>query len=91
MATLRLSWRGNAGDARGWYASTLADKVTGRYARWQRDAAAATSAYERWAAAPTGELGWRYATYLGMLDREESSARSYAAAVARLERWLRRP
>lgn len=67
-------------------ATDLVDEMLGCYISWREDAAEAADAYGRWRAARRAEKRWRFATYLAALDLEESSAASYAQAVADVER-----
>ncbi len=71
-------------------ATDLVDEMLGCYISWREDAAEAADAYGRWRAAPRAEESWRFAGYLAALDLEESTAASYAQAVADVERAIQR-
>lgn len=71
-------------------ATDLVDEMLGRYISWREDAAEAADTYRRWCTARRAEEHWRFAAYLAALDLEESSAASYAHAVADVERAVQR-
>lgn len=53
-----------------------------RYVCWREDAAAVSDTYLHWRAAPRADEAWRFSAYLAALDAEETSAGTYACAVA---------
>lgn len=71
-----------------WPVGHAVDDMLGCYVDWREDAHAVGEAYRRWFGAPDGEEAGRFSAYLGALDQEEWSARSYAVAVARVEALL---
>ena len=64
----------------------LRDQIIDLYLDWCEETAAVADAYARWAGAPAGEQGRRFAAYAAALDREEAAARGYAHALANGER-----
>ncbi len=64
------------------------DGMLGCYVDWREAAHTVGEAYRRWSGAPDGEEAGRFSAYLGALDQEECSARSYAVAVARVAALL---
>jgi hypothetical protein len=71
-----------------WPVRLAADGMLARYVDWREDTAAVADAYRRWSDAAGQDTGPRFSAYLAALDQEESSAASYADAVAHLERLL---
>jgi hypothetical protein len=59
----------------------LVDELLARYVEWREDAAAVADAHRRWRAAPAGERALAFAAYRAAVDREESAAAGYGAAV----------
>ena len=67
------------------------DEMLSRYVNWRENAAATADAYREWSQAPRAEIDWRFAAYLAALDLEESSADTYALAVADVQHSLHTP
>ena len=67
--------------------SRLAEMLD-RYVEWREDAAAVAEAYRRWSGATARDEAWRFSVYMAALEQEDSAAKSYAAVVAELDRWL---
>jgi hypothetical protein len=88
MAGRKVSPIGEHQHGSAFPAAELVDQMLSRYVSWREHAAAATDAYRRWCAAPADERAARISAYLAALDLEESSAKSYAALVAAVERSL---
>jgi hypothetical protein len=90
MAARKVSPIGKRQHESAFPAAELVDQMLGRYVSWREHAAAVADAYRQWSAAPAAEESSRFSAYLGALDLEESSARSYALLVADVERSLHR-
>lgn len=88
MATPQIPWKGEGKRASGWSVDGLVDEMLAYYIDWRRDAAAVADAYSRWCFAPGGEEASRFSAYMAALDREESSAASYAVVVREVEHAL---
>jgi hypothetical protein len=88
MATPQIPWKGEGKGASGWSVDGLVDEMLAYYIDWRRDAAAVADAYSRWCFAPGGEEASRFSAYMAALDREESSAASYAVVVREVEHAL---
>jgi hypothetical protein len=90
MATPQIPWKGEGeGEAAsGWSVDGLVDEMLAHYIDWRQDAAAVADAYSRWCFAPGGEEAPRFSAYMAALDREESSAASYAVVVREVEHAL---
>jgi hypothetical protein len=90
MAARKVSPIGKSQHQSAFPAAELVDQMLGRYVSWREHAAAVADAYRQWSAAPADEEPSRFSAYLGALDLEESSAKSYALLVADVERSLHR-
>jgi hypothetical protein len=67
----------------------LVDEMLGYYIDWRQQARAVGDAYARWCGAQADEEALRFSAYLAALDREESTAMSYAGVVRAVEDMLR--
>jgi hypothetical protein len=88
MAGTRINSRANGAHVVVGPMSRLADEMVDRYVEWREDATDVGAAYEDWFGAPAPEKAWRFSAYMAALEQEESAAKTYAAVVAELDRWL---
>ena len=90
MAISRMTGDSNGRSALQEPLGPLRDQIIDLYLDWREETAAVADAYARWAGAPAGEEGRRFAAYAAALDREEAAARGYADALANGERLSQR-
>ena len=82
MATPRMPLGATADQIRSWAMELLVDEMLATYVDWRQAAWAVGEAYGHWSDASAPERSVRHAAYIAALDREESAALGYAAAVA---------
>lgn len=88
MATRRMAAKGAPGATSP--PRRLMEEIIDCYVDWRLEADAVASAYAAWGGAAVGDNARCFTAYMAALDQEEAAARTYAAALAAGERWLRR-